>query len=142
MYRVKRESETRSDFYLIENPFDEQIHQITKEEARNYIRENELHVAKKDNTGRIWDTAAQHFQREWAASEVFRKKDVETKEQTETREKRKQAYKKELFTTLDWVWDGIEPPKTKEPKRKHRKKDPSEKKKPGRKPKAKKEVEE
>lgn len=108
MFRLRETLETTSDFYIITNPFDTEIHPVSKEEALEFIRNNQLHVAVRDNSGRIYDTATCKFQREWAASEKFKKIEPESDEQTKRRLAEKAMYKETLFDLLDKVWDGEE----------------------------------
>lgn len=110
MFRMRETEHVESDFYIITNPFSEEAPcLVTKDEARRFIKENELHVALKDNTGRIWDTAAHQFQRKWAVSERFRKVEQETQEETDARVAARKEYKKELWDVLNKIWgDGEE----------------------------------
>lgn len=107
MYRMRETERMESDFYIITDPFSEDVNRVSKEEAIKFIKENELHVALRDNSGRIFDTAAHLFQRQFACSEKFKKLSAETPEETKKRTAEKAEYKEKLWGILDKVWgDG------------------------------------
>lgn len=108
MYRIRQTENMESDFFIITDPFSEVINQVSKDDAKRFIKENELHVAHSDNTGRIFDTASHAFQREFACSEKFRRVGVETQEQAKERAAARSEYKEKLWAILDKVWGDSE----------------------------------
>lgn len=108
MYRMRESEHMESDFYIITDPFSEEINKVTKAEAIKFIKENELHVAHRDNTGRIFDTAAHRFQRKYACSERFRRVSSETQAEAKKRAEARMEYKDKLWAVLDKVWGDSE----------------------------------
>ena len=111
MYRFNSQSEVRSEFWLLPYPFAPELQKLTKTEARSYIRENQLHVADEDNTGRIWDTATKLFQFKNSATEKFCKVPGEKEEPAakKARENARKSYKLALMYHLDWICGEYDP---------------------------------
>ena len=110
MYRIKSTSEVHSEFWLLPAPFAPALQPLTKAEARDYIRSHQLHVAVKDKSGRIWDTASQRFQHDHAASEKFLKpeKKRESKQEARARKNQMVSYKLALMYHLDYICDELD----------------------------------